>query len=162
MATPLSRPDATTRPVAPATVTPTVSATHPLHVLLAAYPIAFFTGAFVTDIIYMNTAEMMWANFSVWLITGGLIMGGAAAVAGIVEALFSRARRTLRPGWFHSVGNALVLALSLWNAFVHSRDGWTSVVPTGIILSGIVTVLVIVVNWMGTARTIRQLSGETF
>jgi uncharacterized membrane protein len=139
---------------------PIVSAVHPLHVLLAAYPIAFFSGAFVTDIIYLNTAVMMWANFSVWLITGGLVMGVAAAVVGMAEALLSKNKSTLRPGWIHSAGNALVLALSLWNAFVHSRDAWTSVVPTGIILSGIVTVLVIVVNWLGTARTVRQLTGD--
>ena len=139
---------------------PSVSALHPLHVLLGAYPIAFFSGAFLTDIIYLNTAVMMWANFSVWLITGGLVMGVAAAIVGIGEALFSRNKSSLRPGWFHSVGNALVLALSLWNAFVHSRDAWTSVVPTGIILSGIVTVLVVTVNWLGTSHTIRQLTGS--
>lgn len=139
---------------------PAVSATHPLHVLLAAYPVACFSAAFVTDIIYMNTAVMMWANFSVWLITAGLVMGVAAAVVGIAEALLSRHKTKLRPGWFHSIGNALVLALSVWNAFVHSRDAWTSVVPTGVILSGIVTVIVITVNWIGTTSTMRQLAGE--
>jgi len=139
---------------------PVARATHPLHVLLAAYPIACFSGAFVTDIVYVNSMQMMWANFSIWLITAGLIMGGAAAVVGIAEALLSRGRPGLRPGWFHAIGNALVLALSLWNAFVHSRDGWTAVVPTGIILSGIVTILVILVNWLGTTHTMRQLAGE--
>lgn len=136
------------------------SATHPLHVLLGAYPVACFSGAFLTDIVYMNTAVMMWANFSVWLITAGLVMGGAAAIVGIVEAVMTKGNRALRPGWVHSIGNALVLVLSLWNVFVHSRDAWTSVVPTGIILSGIVTVLVIVVNWFGTTHTMRQLAGE--
>ena len=141
-------------------IRPVASATHPLHVLLGAYPIACFSGAFLTDIVYMNTAVMMWANFSIWLITAGLVMGVAAAVVGIVEALVSRKRAVLRPGWVHSIGNALVLLLSLWNAFVHSRDAYTSVVPTGIILSGVVTVLVLVVNWLGTVNTMKQLSGE--
>ncbi|MEJ7661857.1 MAG: DUF2231 domain-containing protein [Hymenobacter sp.] len=75
-----------------------VSALHPLHVLLGAYPIAFFSGAFLTDIIYSNTAVMMWANFSVWLITGGLVMGIAAAIVGIGEALFSRHKSSLAAG----------------------------------------------------------------
>lgn len=140
---------------------PVVNATHPFHVILGAYPIACFSGAFLTDIAYLNTAEMMWANFSIWLITAGLVMGVAAAVVGIIEALVSRRGPRLRPGRVHSIGNALVLGLSLWNAFVHSRDAWTSVVPTGIILSGIVTLLVIVVNWLGTIHTMRQLAGET-
>ena len=141
-------------------IRPIARATHPLHVLLGAYPIACFSGAFLTDIVYMNTAVMMWANFSVWLITAGLVMGVIAAVVGIVEALVSRTHAVLRPDWLHSVGNALVLLLSLWNAFVHSRDAYTSVVPTGIILSGIVTILVLVVNWFGTLNTMEQLSGE--
>ena len=79
-------------------IRPVASATHPLHVLLGAYPIACFSGAFLTDIVYMNTAVMMWANFSIWLITAGLVMGVAAAVVGIVEALVSRKRAVLASG----------------------------------------------------------------
>lgn len=142
------------------TIRPVASATHPLHVLLAAYPIACFSGALLTDIVYMNTAVMMWANFSIWLITAGLVFGIAAAIVGIIEALVTRRHGALRPGRLHAIGNALVIALSIWNAFVHSRDAYTSVVPTGIILSAVVTVLVLVVNWFGTARTMRQLAGE--
>ncbi|MGY4397361.1 putative membrane protein [Sphingomonas sp. UYAg733] len=132
---------------------------NPIHSLLAAFPLAFFTGAFVTDIIYANTAEMMWANFSIWLITGGLIMGVFAGIAGLIDFIASKRIRRARPAWPHSVGNALVLILSLFNAFVHSRDGWTSVVPTGIILSGIVTVLVIVTSWLGALLVYRHRVG---
>lgn len=129
---------------------PVVTAPHPIHTLLAAFPLAFFTAAFLTDLTYVNTAEMMWANFSIWLITGGLIMGVLAAVAGIVDFVRNRgARRAPRP-WLHSLLNVLVLVLGTFNAFVHSRDAWTSVVPTGITLSAIVAVLVIFSSWTGT------------
>jgi uncharacterized membrane protein len=140
--------------------THTVPPPHPIHTLLAAFPLAFFTAAFLTDLTYVNTAEMQWANFSVWLITGGLIMGGFAALAGIVDFVRNRrrVRRAPRP-WFHSVLNVAVLALALINAFVHSRDAWTSVMPTGIILSGIVAVLVIVSSWTGTTVAHRLSTG---
>jgi len=140
--------------------TQTVPPTHPIHTLLAAFPLAFFTAAFLTDLTYVNTAEMQWANFSVWLITGGLIMGGFAALAGIVDFVRNRraVRRAPRP-WFHSVLNVAVLGLALVNAFVHSRDAWTSVMPTGIILSGIVAVLVIVSSWTGTTVAHRLSTG---
>lgn len=135
------------------------SAPHPIHTLLAAFPLAFFTTAFLTDLTYVNTAEMMWANFSIWLITGGLIMGGLAAVAGIIDfARNRRARRAPRP-WFHSLLNVLVLGLALLNAFVHSRDAWTSVMPTGIILSAIVAVLVVIASWTGTTIAHRYSTG---
>ena len=138
----------------------TVPPPHPIHTLLAAFPLAFFTAAFLTDLTYVNTAEMQWANFSVWLITGGLIMGGFAALAGIVDFMRNRraVRRAPRP-WFHSVLNIAVLGLALVNAFVHSRDAWTSVMPTGIILSGIVAVLVIVSSWTGTTVAHRLSTG---
>jgi uncharacterized membrane protein len=128
-----------------------VSPAHPLHVILAAYPIACFTGAFLTDIVYAGTYEMMWANFSVWLISFGLLMGGLAAMAGIADYLVHRRDRARRSASSHSIGNLLVMALSLVNAFVHSRDAYTSVVPVGLILSGVVAALVLVTSWLGAA-----------
>lgn len=139
--------------------TSTQAATYPLHVILAAYPIACFTGAFLTDIAYAQTYQMQWANFSVWLITAGLVMGALAALAGIADYMVNRKRPERRVGWTHTLGNLLVLFLSLWNVFVHSRDAYTSVVPTGIILSGIVAVLVLITSWIGTSITHRQHVG---
>lgn len=134
----------------------------PLHVILAAFPIAGFTGAFFTDLAYARTYEMQWANFSVWLITAGLVMGVLAALAGIEDYLRARRQRKqkLRRPWGHSLANALVLLLSFWNVLVHSRDGYTSVVPTGIILSSIVAVLVLITSWLGTSLTLRQNAGD--
>jgi uncharacterized membrane protein len=142
-------------PLAPTPVA-TAGPLMPLHVILAAFPIACFTGAFVTDIVYVRSYEMQWANFSVWLITAGLVMGALAALVGIIDFVARRRTRRRRPGWLHSLGNALVMLLSLWNVFVHSRDAYTSVWPTGLILSGIVALLVLVTSWIGTSLTWRQ------
>ena len=129
---------------------------HPVHSILGAYPLAFFTGALVSDIAYATTAQMQWANFSVWLIVGGLAMGVAAALAGIVDAIVSRNRiRHSRP-WPHSVATLAMMALALLNAFIHSRDGWTSVMPTGLVLSAVVTVLALVTSWLGYSLDARQ------
>lgn len=45
----------------------------------------------------------------------------------------------------YTLGNLAVFILALFNAFVHSRDAWTSVVPTGPTLL-IVAVVVTVIN----------------
>ncbi|MBA4090987.1 MAG: hypothetical protein C0494_10375 [Sphingobium sp.] len=127
---------------------------HPVHGILSAYPLAFFTAAFVADIAYANSAQMQWANFAVWLITGGLLMGVLAAFAGIVDALLYKGTR--RRSWPHSIGVLLMMILALFNAFIHSRDGWTSVVPTGLILSAIVSVLALVTSWMGYSLEARR------
>lgn len=129
---------------------------HPIHPMLIPFPVAFFIGAFVTDIIYTQTAYLMWQYFSIWLITGGLIMGGLAAVAGFVDYFANRRIRALRPATPHMLLNVLAMILSLVNAFVHSRDGWQAVVPTGIILSGIVVLILLVSAWLGGSMVYRH------
>jgi len=122
---------------------------HPLHAMVVPIPITCFIGAFLTDLAYWRTADMQWANFSAWLITAGVIFAALAALLGLVDFAFSRRIRELHPAWIHSLGNSLVLLLSIINAFIHSRDAYTSVVPTGLILSGVVTALLLVTGWNG-------------
>jgi len=129
---------------------------HPIHPMLIPFPVAFFIGAFVTDIIYTQTAYLMWQYFSIWLITAGLIMGGLAAVFGFIDYFGNRRIRALRPATPHMLLNLLAMILSLVNAFVHSRDGWQAVVPTGIILSGIVVLILLVSAWLGGSMVYRH------
>ena len=131
-------------------------APHPIHGMLGAFPLAFFTAALVTDIAYANTAEMQWANFSVWLIAGGVMMGVLAAIAGIVDALSHRGRGRRRGSSLHSVLTIVTFVVAIINGFVHSRDAWTSVVPAGLILSAITTVLVVITSWNGYNVAARQ------
>ena len=52
------------RPVATAEV-----AGQPIHPMLVPIPIACFVGALLTDIAYVVSAEIMWADFSAWLLS---------------------------------------------------------------------------------------------
>ncbi len=124
--------------------------------MLVPVPIACFVGTLVTDTVYWRTANMQWANFSVWLLTAGLVVAGFAVLAGLVDFLGDRRIRALRQSWVHGGVNALVLLLSIVNAFVHSRDAYTSVVPTGITLSAIVVLLLIVSGWNGWSMVYRH------
>ena len=121
----------------------------PVHSMIAIVPIVCFLGAFLTDLTYWRTAQMMWADFSVWLITAGVIVGFLAAIAGLIDLLRSRAMRAQWSAWLHMFGTLLVLVLALLNGFVHSRDAWTSVVPTGLLLSAAVVVVLLATSWMG-------------
>lgn len=106
-------------------------ANHPIHPMLVPIPIACFIGALLTDVAYWATAEMMWADFSAWLLLAGLIGGVLAAIAGLTDFLGNRLIREQMPAWPHLAGNLVVLVLSFFNLLVHSRDAWESVVPTG-------------------------------
>ena len=57
------------------------------------------------------------------------------------------------------MGNITVLILSIFNAFVHSRDAYTSVVPTGLTLSGLVVLILLVTGWNGWTLVYRHRVG---
>jgi uncharacterized membrane protein len=134
-------------------------ASHPIHPMLVPFPIVCFVGTLVTDVAYWKTAEMMWADFSAWLLFAGLVMGVLAAVAGLVDFLSNRLIRALAPAWLHLAGNAVVLVLAFFNALVHSRDAWTSVVPAGLVLSALTVILMLFTGWMGRAMVYRHRVG---
>ena len=131
-------------------------AKHPIHPMLVPFPIVCFVGTLITDIAYYATANMIWADFSAWLVTVGVIMGVLAAIAGLIDFLGNRLIRAQRPAWPHVLGNILVLVLATFNVFVHGRDAWTSVVPTGLILSAIVVLILPVTGWLGWSMVYRH------
>ena len=136
---------------------------HPLHPMLVPIPIACFVGTFLTDLAYWRTANLQWAVMSSWMLTVGLIVALFAVIAGLIDFLGDVRIRNLRALWVHAVGNALALILSLFNVFIHSRDGYTSVVPTGLILSTLVVLILLVTGWNGWAMVYRHrvgVSGE--
>jgi uncharacterized membrane protein len=124
--------------------------------LLVPFPAVCFTGALLTDIAYWQTDEVMWERFSIWLLSAGLVMAAFAVIAGIFDLLFSRRIFRQRPAWVHVLGSIVVIALSVLNAMVHSRDAYTAVVPQGLILSAIVVLLMIFTNWMGRDMAYRM------
>jgi uncharacterized membrane protein len=132
---------------------------HPIHPMLVPFLIVCFTGALLTDIVYWKTAEMMWADFSAWLLFAGLVMGALAAIPGLVDFLSNRLIRALPTAWLHTGGNIVVMLLALFNTFVHSRDGWTSVVPTGLILSALTVLVMVLTGWLGGSMVHRHRVG---
>jgi len=82
----------------------------------------------------------MWLHFSEWLIAAGLAFGALAALALLVAVIVSRAVRT-RLGWSHLVLFYASLLVELVNALVHTIDGWTAVVGSGMTLSALGAVL---------------------
>jgi uncharacterized membrane protein len=83
-------------------------------------------------------------------------MGVIAAVAGLIDFLGNPLIRVQPAAWVHLAGNLLVLVLSFFNALIHQRDGWTSVVPVGLTLSIIVVVILPITGWLGWALVYRH------
>src|ERR1700755_2458401 len=119
--------------------TPASAGGRAIHQSLAPFPVAYFTAAFVTDLAYWQTTEVMWERFSVWLIAGGLVMAALVAITAVIDLAFARQK----PVWVPALIYLSAILLSLLNVFVHSRDGYTAVVPTGLTLSACVVVILL-------------------
>jgi uncharacterized membrane protein len=134
-------------------------ADHPLHAMLVPIPITCFAAALVTDVVYWRTAAMPWANTSAWLLLIGLLVSVVAVAAGLIDFLGDPAVRALRAARIHVTGNVAVLLLATLNLFIHSRDAYTSVVPTGLALSALVVLILMVTGWNGWTMVYRHRVG---
>lgn len=107
--------------------------------LAAALPL--FLGALWSDYAYSTSFELQWSNFASWLVFGGMVFLGIALLFAIAD-LFRGGRSLL---YF-----VLLLAgfvLGFINALVHARDAY-AVMPTGLVLSLLVLLLVAAATWM--------------
>jgi len=122
---------------------------HPIHPMLIPFPIAFFIGTFVCDLIYWQTNSAAWAQATPWLLGGGLIMAGLAAVVGLVDVFGDQQVRQLSTTWWHAGANVLVVLVQIYNLFIRYQDGAAAIVPNGLTLSLIALLLLIFSGWKG-------------
>jgi uncharacterized membrane protein len=134
---------------------PLAIAGSPIYPALLPIPIVCFIGALITDIVYSRTADMMWLDFSAWLLLAGLIAGGVAGVILMIELVRAgRDRTNILNAHFLFLFAAWVV--EVFNSFIHARDGWTAIVPTGLMLSIAAVVLSIVAGWFWQSYNHRQ------
>lgn len=118
----------------------------PLHATLLAGGVPLFLGALLSDIAYAQTFQIQWANFASWLIAGALVFCGLALLFALINLLRAP----------HKAGRPVVYVLLLlvtWvlgliDAFQHAKDAY-AMMPAGLVLSAIVTVLAILATWTG-------------
>jgi uncharacterized membrane protein len=129
-------------------VTRTGIARHPVTPFLLPVPIVCFVGALITDLAYDSSGgNLQWVNFSSWLLAAGLFFGGIVALLMVIDLVRIPQLRS-SDGW---AGFALLIAawvVELINSFVHARDGWTAVVPLGLILSAIGALQILIFGWL--------------
>ena len=125
---------------------PSPRSVHPFQAALLAAMVPLFLGGLLSDIAYADSYEIQWSNFAAWLIAGAMVFTGFALLWASIDLVRGRRWR----------GRSLVLflvllalfVLGLINSFVHARDAW-AVMPDGLILSAVVTLLALVAAWTG-------------
>lgn len=121
----------------------------PLHAIFLAGTVPLFLGGLLSDIAYYQSYQIQWSNFAAWLIAGALVFCGLALLCALINLV-----RAEHKGGRPVVYFLLLLVtwvLGLVNAFEHAKDAW-AVMPSGLILSVIVTALALIAAWVGLAN----------
>jgi uncharacterized membrane protein len=129
---------------------------HPLHPMLIPFPVAFLVSTLVCDLLFWNTGNSAWSTASLYLLGAALVMAALAALAGLTDFMGDRRIRNLSAAWHHMVGNIVVVLLSLWNWYRRYEGGDAAVLPTGLVISLVVVLLLLYTGWRGWEMVYRH------
>ena len=132
---------------------------HPIHPMLIPFPIALWAGTLFCDVAYWYTGAAGWAVAAAWLLGGGLVMAALAAVAGFTDFLGSERIRALSHAWQHMIGNLAAVSVAAVNLILRLADPAAAVIPTGLILSAAVALILSFTGWLGGELVFRHRVG---
>jgi uncharacterized membrane protein len=126
---------------------------HPMHPMLVAFPVAFYTGTLVAFIVYGATKDAFWLRLGNVVNWAGVVMAGVAAVPGLIDWATGIPRRSAasRTGLIHMGLNVVALLVFLINAIAYSgrSDEPLPAAGTGIVLSAIGVLLTLPAGFLG-------------
>jgi uncharacterized membrane protein len=121
---------------------------HPIHPMLIPFPITCLVGAFVTDLLYLNTDDRGFATASHWLIGFGIGTALVAATFGLIDYMGDDRIRRLGIALQHMLANVTAVVISVIN-FVIRMDDPTDIRSLGVYLSGAVVLILLYSGWLG-------------
>jgi uncharacterized membrane protein len=116
-----------------------------IYSLLNPIPFGCFVAALIFDIIYSETAVMLWDKGAAWLIVFGLLFAVVPRLVNLTQVWITSRRTATRADRLDFWLNLFAIVLAIVNAFVHSRDAY-AVVPTGLWLAACTVILLSIGN----------------
>jgi uncharacterized membrane protein len=129
---------------------------HPLHPMLIPFPVAFLVATLVCDLIFWRTGNPGWSTAALYLLGAALVMAALAAVAGLIDFFGDDRIRDLSAAWHHMLGNVVAVLLSLINWYRRYESGDAAVLPTGLLISLIVVLILLYTGWRGWEMVYRH------
>lgn len=125
---------------------------HPLHPMLVAFPVAFYTAALACYIAYSSNADVFWYKAGYAANVAGVIMAVVAALPGFIDWLgIPAGSKPKKTGVLHLTANVLALVLYGTNALLQ-RAQWSEAVPSlglSIPLTAIGFILTLTAGFLG-------------
>jgi uncharacterized membrane protein len=116
-----------------------------IYGLLNPIPCGCFVAALIFDIIYSETAVILWVKGAAWLIVFGLLFAVVPRLVNLTQVWVTSRRTATRTDKLDFWLNLLAIVVAIVNAFVHSRDAYAAV-PTGMWLSICTVILLSIGN----------------
>lgn len=92
---------------------------HPIHPMLVAFPLAFYTATVATLLAYIGTREAFWYRFAMVANIAGIVTAVIAALPGVIDLLaLPRGSRARAAGVKHAGFNLVATALFALTAVV--------------------------------------------
>ena len=126
---------------------------HPIHPMLIAYPVAFYTATLVGFCIYGATDDFFWLKTTIALNLAGIVMAALAALPGFLDWLLGIPSGTeaKKDGLVHAGFNvvALVTFTASFIAYANHWDGPATGAGLGIVLAAIGVLCTLAAGWYG-------------
>ena len=125
---------------------------HPVHPMLIAFPVAFYTATVVCYVVYNSNNDPFWFKVAYVANIAGVLMAVVAALPGFIDWLnIPSGKKAKRTGMFHMISNVLALLLFAICFFLQ-KDKWNETDPavgSAIILSVAGLILTLVAGFLG-------------
>ncbi len=121
---------------------------HPLHLILIPFPVAFWTGALVTDVAGSVTGDPFWFRMSVVELAMGTIVAVVASLCGYIDyrtvRLSAKAASVARGHLWWSLATLAVFVIA-WALRAHD-PGWRP----GIVVTALGALLLLIAAYLGS------------
>ena len=132
---------------------------HPIHPMLIPFPVAFFTGTLIFDVLGLLNNNINFWNIGQSLIVAGIIGGLLAAIPGIIDYI-----GTLPPNssgkkraTTHGLTNVSMLIIFSIAAYYRRDENASQVLVVGLEAAGFI--LMSIAGWMGATLVFRNQIG---
>lgn len=132
---------------------------HPLHPILVAFPIAFFIGALVFDLLSVISGNTGFGQTGYSLAVAGIIAAVVAAVPGAIDYFFTVPPRSSakKRATQHALINLATLALFVFAVYYRRTQGAETAIVLAIEITGVI--LLSIAGWMGGTLVHRNQIG---
>lgn len=125
---------------------------HPVHPMLIAFPVAFYTAALVCYIVYASNANVFWYQVGYVANVAGAVMALVAAIPGFIDWLsIPTGTKPKQTGVLHMACNVVALLLYATNAWLQCNQWYEANPDLGlsIPLTGVGFVLTLIAGFLG-------------